>query len=666
MLLPKLISGELKMQGDNAEFREGDVMSTATLTSLAMLKVNIDQGKDYLEYLRPFVLQVLLAHNPDPVTNRVVSQHIRDQFGLEIPKQTVEIVLKRLSKRRSLERKDGVYRIIGNLPDPQIAAKRSEAERHIEAVLCGLREFSQGTIKPILNSEDAVDAIKAFLAEFDITCLRAYLQGTAIPQLEGIHKTDIVLVSEYVQHVQRTDPERFDSFLILVQGHMLANALLCPDLQNVPKTYHNVTFYFDTPLLVQRLGLEGESKQAATRELIIILRQLGGKVVAFSHSLEELQGVLRGAAAYVGSPNGLGPIVSEARMRGTTKSDLLLVAESVDGKLGEADIEVEDTPRYIETFQIDEVVFENVLDDEISYHNPRAREYDINSVRSVYAIRGSKRAPSVEKARAIFVTSNDSFAKAAWKYGKQHESSRDVSCVITAFSLANMAWLKAPMGAPSIPHTQVLAIAYAALEPSRKLWGKCITEIDKLRGQGKITEHDHQVLRSSPLVSAELMHLTLGKDDALTEETVIQVLERVTNEIKKEESEKLTVEQTAHQETQDSLNSQMALNQKIRSSLYWQRRRWASVLAWIASGIIAIVLVFGLFAGFKLRPTDQIFDWGIAGGSIIIALLTLANLLFGSTVKDLHNWVEKRISTWLFKHAAKSIGIDLREFEVTD
>ena len=60
-------------------------MSTVTLTSLAILKVHIDQGNDYLDYLRPFILQVLVEHKPDPVTIEVVSDYIRTQFGLEIP-----------------------------------------------------------------------------------------------------------------------------------------------------------------------------------------------------------------------------------------------------------------------------------------------------------------------------------------------------------------------------------------------------------------------------------------------------------------------------------------------------------------------------------------------------------------------------------------------------
>ena len=345
-------------------------MPTNTLTSLAILKVNIDQGNDYLDYLRPFIFQILTDHNLDPITGGVVSQHIREQFGLEIPSLTIETILRRLSKHYPIKRIAGVYRKVGDLPDPQITAKQAEAERHIGAVLNGLKEFSQETVSPIATDEEAVTSVSAFLTEFSITCLRAYLRGTAIPSVGETRQTDIVLVSDYVQQIQRTDPERFVSLLILVQGHMLANALVCSDLQNAPRTFRNMTFYLDTPLLIQRLGSEGEPKQTAIRELITLINNLEGKVAVFAHSQDELRRVLTGAANHLGSPDARGTIVFEARKRGTTKSDLLLLAASIDERIGEADIKVESSPTYMEAFQIDEAAFEEILEDEVSYYNP--------------------------------------------------------------------------------------------------------------------------------------------------------------------------------------------------------------------------------------------------------------------------------------------------------
>lgn len=622
----------------------------------------IDQGGDYLEYLRPFVLQVLVNNRPDQITDQIVSEYIQDEFGLVIPNRTIQIVLKRIARKNLLKKNKGIYRITGEIPDPQITAKQKSAEDEIATVLRGLRQFSQETIKPISSDEEAVNSLCTFLAKFDITCLRAYLRRTAIPSLKEDTQAHIVLVSKYVRYLYQNDPDQLNSFLILVQGHMLANALLCPDLPTVSQSYRGVTFYLDTPLLVHRLGVEGEAKKAAACELIDLLIRLGGTVSVFSHSREELQNVLNGAVNYVDSPHGRGPIVYEARRSGTTKSDLMLIAESIDDILTDAKINVEDTPRYIKAFQIDETVFENLLSDNISYWNQRAAEYDINSVRSIYGIRANKPARSLEKARAVLVTSNGGFARAAWQYGRKFDSTRDVSSVITDFSLANMAWLKVPMGAPMIPSTQLLAFSYAALGPSQELLEKYMAEIDKLEKEGTITKSDHQLLRSSTRACEELVDLTLGEDVALTSETVIQTLDRVSNEIKKKETEKLNVEEEAHRRTRDALNTQLDQNQEIRRNLYWRCRKRAKYLASTISTVVVIALLVALSSGFGLRATNQILAWGLIGPSaIVLAVLTLGNLISGFNVKLLQEWVQKQCLIWLLKREAKVTGVDLSD-----
>lgn len=352
--------------------------STETLTSLAMLKVRIDQGKDYLEYLRPFILQVLVDHKPDPVTDAGVRDCLRDQFGLEIPERVVQILLKRISRSNLLKRDSGVYHITGPLPNPGITAKKSEAKRHITAVVTHLMEFSKSTAKPISTEDEAVTALCSFLAEFDIPFLRAYLRGTAIPTVVEKQRSHVILISEFAVHIQRTDPKLFESFHIMVQGHMLANALLCPDLQNAPKTYNGVSFYLDTPLMIRWLGLEGDPKQAAAVELIRLLKSLGATVATFSHSRDELIHVLKGVSDHLEGPNNRGTIIMEAKRKGTTKSDLLLLAGQIDDKLTDSEIKIINTPQYVTKFQIDEKVFAKVLDEEVSYFNLRAKDYDIN------------------------------------------------------------------------------------------------------------------------------------------------------------------------------------------------------------------------------------------------------------------------------------------------
>ena len=633
-------------------------MPTDTLTSLAILKVNLDHGRDYLDYIRPFILNVLTVEHPEIITDGVVGRLILKHFGLEIPDQVVEIVLRRVARRRYIERDHGVYRIARDLPKSRMNSKVSDAEAHIKAVVDGLKQFSIETAKPITSDNEAIAAICAFLSEFDITCLRSALRETAIPVLGGQHRTEIVLVSEYVRHLRQSAPVRFKSFIILVQGHMLANALTCPDLRHAPKNFRNVKFYIDTPLLVRAIGADGEEMRDAVLATLNLVSSLGGRISAFSHSREELRRVLQSAADSLDVPNAQGAIVFEARRKGSTRSDLLLLAESIDDYLSAANIEVEATPSYIEEFQIDESVFEKALDDEVSYFNPRAKEYDINSVRSIYVIRATASAPSLEKSRAVFVTSNSGFAKAAWEYGQQYESSKNVSSVITDFSLANIAWLKEPMQQPSIPTSQLLAFSYAALQPPSELLDKYLTEIDRLETQGTITERDHQLLRSSPLVHGELMTMTLGEEEALTENTITETLARVSSEIRKEETQKLTKEQQEHRETREALSREEERRNQVTSRVYLRCRRKAKFLAWSASTIVTVSIVSGLASGIRFYGDVGIVASMVGGGSVVLGAMTLANLVFGISVKGGHDWLERRLLRWLLVRESNATGID--------
>ncbi len=659
-------------------------MPTNTLTSLAILRVEIDRNRDYLAYLEPFVLQVLSDWNMNVVAINDITDCIRQRFGLAIPERTVEIVLRRFTRRKILTRENNELKINGPIPDPQLSSRQAEAEQHIQSVISGVIRFSRQSVNPMEDEEQAVEAVCAFLSEFDISCLRSYLKGTAIPEADEASTADKVLVSNYVQFINQDEPDLFKSFLILVQGHMLANALVCPDLENAPRSFTGVTFYLDTPILIRKLGLEGIAKKNAVDDLLVLIKNLGGKVAAFSHSREELYNAIQGAATYVESTDGRGSIIQEARRAGTTRSDLILLAETVDEKLSHDGVEVEPTPRYTDRIQIDEGVFEQVLVDEVSYFNPRAKEFDVNSVRSIYVKRGKKHIPSLEKSHAVLVTSNSAFAKAAWQYGQQYAPSQSVSTVITDFTLANLAWLKAPMGGTAIPRTQLMALSYAALQPSRELLGKYLSEVERLEKHGNISERDHQLLRSSPMVLNELMNLTLGDDHLFTEVTVTEILDRVVGEIKKDavdmaeqsESGRLAAqlalkEEAARSEqlekdrrtTQQALEDQIEQNNKILSSLYWNCDYRAK--CWARGVSLGIALFFVIIIALSALGFDGLPTWSRWLIVCALAGLTAANLIFGLTVTGIYNWIKRFLRTNFVKRQARSLGINLEEFGAT-
>jgi len=636
-------------------------MHSATLTSLAMLKVDIDHGNDYLDYLKPFIIQVLFDHNPDPVTDQGVCDYLRADYGLEIPTRTVQIVLKRIVKLGLLVRSEHVYRIKDGIADPSIYTQKAKANRHIQSVISGLQSYSRDTIKPILSNEEAVNAIISFLDEFSIPCLKSFIRGTAIPTIDNKKDTDVVLVSHYVLHIQESDPERFKSFIVMLQGHMLANALLCPDLQNAPKSYKEVTFYLDTPLLVRWLGVEGKPKEKAITSLINLLHDLGAKIAIFDHTREELDSVIRGASEYIDAPDGRGPIVEYARGNGITKSDLLLLSNQIDKKLTEVGIGIIKAPVYSKSLHIDEGEFEEALFDEVFYLNPVAKEHDLKSVGCIYYLRRGISPKELEKAKAVLVTSNTGFAKAAYAYGQAKSETKEVSAVINDFSLANMAWLKAPMAAIEIPTVEVLAFSFAALQPPQSMLNRYVDEIDKLEKSGDISERDHQFLRSSVLAHGELMKLTLGEEDALSGETIIETLKRAKAEIQQEAMSKLKDERELHDRTKKKFDQQIEDHGKILKGIYLRCDTKANRLIQATRVLLYLVLIAGVLSGFNIRTSNKYIGDGLLIGSIILGIMTMFNLALGFSIDSLLNKRHLRIRNWLIKREAKALDIDLSD-----
>ena len=631
-------------------------MSSSTLVSLAMLRVNSDQHRDYLEYLRPFILDILVNESLKTTTVLEIHSHLLARFGLNIPEPSVHILLKRIARKHGFTKEDKVYTIPkGFSVKSNITIQKSEAERHIQAVVSGLIEFSQDTNAPI-DSEDrkkATDCLIQFLSKFNILCLRAYLRGTALPNIHADEKTYNFLVGKYILHLQQIHPERFESFMILMQGHMMANALTCPDLAQVPDTYRRVTFFLDTPILIQLLGLDTKYKKNSIKNLIELLGNLKGKFAVFSHVKDELKVAIDNAANNLENPENTNSIVREARNRGKTKSDLLLFAEKIDDKLSEFKIVEEITPQYNNknhNLQIDESAFESVLKAKVLYYSQKARENDINSVRSIYVLRKGLIPRTVEKSKAILVTSNTQFAKAAWQYGQEHEETKQVSSVITSFSLANMAWLKAPMGANSLPEIEVLAFAYAALRPSKELLDKYLKEIERLKREGDITPKDHQLLRNYKM-DKELMNSTMGDEKIVNKYTIQEVLTKIENKIKEPEVEKFETEKKKHEQTKKALLKEKNRIQKMKNRSFWNCKKRAKRWSWFLFIIIVIIIVLVIYF--------------ISGNEFVSSfvgfLIPVINVL-GIKIPSLQ--IRKILESqlfhkWFLKRAEKIIGLTL-------
>ena len=85
-------------------------MRTATLTSLAILKVNWDEkGHDYADNFVPFVIEAIRLSPQPEISVSGIQKSIRDEFGLVIPQGAVNTLLRRAQRRGAVSREHGIF-----------------------------------------------------------------------------------------------------------------------------------------------------------------------------------------------------------------------------------------------------------------------------------------------------------------------------------------------------------------------------------------------------------------------------------------------------------------------------------------------------------------------------------------------------------------------------
>lgn len=629
-----------------------------TFCSLAILKVDLDEGRrDYIGYFENFVVHLLSTKRPSPVTDAEISKMFEEEFGLKLPERAAQLVLRRLVKQGYLVREHGVYEICGELPKVDLSSKRSAAIENINRVYKGLKRFAQEKFELQWGDVDVTEALLSFLGTFAVDCLRAYVFNTALPEMPNSLPKNQYVVGRYISQLHHDKHEDYECVIILVKGQMFSNALICPDLEGLEKDFQVVTFYLDTSVVLSALDLQGIEKYESISSILELIKRLRGTIAVFAHTLNEVDTILSFAEHNIDNVQISNPVLIEIRQAGLKRGDITLLRERIPEKLKEIGVLPRSTPKYIKDFQISESEMEEALQRGVGYQNPRALAHDINSVRSIYALREGSVPKRLEDTTAVLVTTNNLFSKAAFEVGKTHNSTKEVSSVITDYSLANVAWLKAPLEAPDLPTKELMAACYAAMEPSRSLWDRYLTELDAMKAAGTLTPDDHALLRVSGVAVDELMNLTLGDEEALTRQLIPKVLARVKAELSKEHETIMAGVTQAHEKTQREKQSL----ERSRDFTRTRFRQASRVLAYVVTGFLSIFALFVLVSGaaastnwtgawFQNSPIlASVFNFGVGAAAIWAVVNWICGLTFIELYRRIKNWFEVRILAQLNK-----------------
>ena len=475
------------------------------------------------------------VNSSETIQDAAVSALLRDLCGLNIPSRPMQVILKRLVKKGLLEKNDHVFKInrAKLLEESDIFDEKTDVQIRIGNVIKKFQSFCQKELSREFPPEEVINLFVHFFDKHLIQTMYLALGDSDIENEKYIDSK----VGKFILDAKKNDIECFECIVVLLKGYIIANAITTNEYESVSQFYRDVSFYFDTSLILDLCGFHNQYSHDSVVELIELIKKIGGRIYVFSKTKDEVDSVIDYAISFMRrKSNGVGNrIVRSAKEKQMEVSELELKKLKLQENLMGYGISIQPDPPFHPRFNIDENALRETLNSHIKYREnaDNAENHDVRAIQSIYLLRKDKIAQKVEDSIALFVTDNTEYARAARDFGEQYRSG--FAPVVTSFFLANQAWLKYPFSESSLPQNELLSVAYASQKLSNDFLRKYLEKIEILKQEKNLKDDDYLLL-TSVVREEEIMDVTQGNDELLTAHTVHELNEIVRKRVARDET----------------------------------------------------------------------------------------------------------------------------------
>lgn len=661
-------------------------MENKLIQTLALLKMNWEspQRKDYLDIFIPFIIECIKDSAVDPITPQSIQPILRRKFAISFPENIIYSLLKRAKKKKILTLSDKAMfrnvKAISEFKTTDLFKKKQEKLlSRYEIFIKELIKFAYMKYHKVWKTKYAEKILFDYLDTNGLTILSTLTSGVPLKQVIGKKRRsnkDIYVIAKFILNAEHEKTADFNYFESIVQGHILASSMYLPDISTANKTLKNTKFYFDTSFLIYSLGYAGPERQVACKELLDLLSQSGACLYCFEHTVIEIEGILYACSCAL-DPTKSGALFGQAAeyflANHFTETDVMQLKNSLrDDIYTNLNVAVVDKPEYCK-YSIDETYLRQELDRHLKYANPRALDFDVDSISAIIRLRKGQIQEKIEDCKAVFITTNYALARAVRFYSETngHDRSTVPPC-ITDHRLTAHVWLKMPNKAPSLPKKRIIADCYAAIQPSDKFWQRYFDQIEKLKTKKNISEEQYLLLRYDIGVRKRIAELSQGdeelfEDDVWKAGTITELINLSKNEIKKQlhkvydaefiaKEEKIEKITNAYNELKKEMDDQqrreelrkVARKQKVRkiskriSNFIGNIIKYGFILILLFAAVISL-----FFSNSTIGGVVPVFFVGIA--LFVFFILTILNLAWGVTVEKICRRITFKIDNKLEK-----------------
>ena len=377
--------------------------SDRLLATMALVRSNADQARDYIAYFEPFATDRLKAWPPDaPVEPHALTKAICAEWGVpSVPVAVGKILMARASARDELIKTDRG----GWFPNRRVLAEAADLAAERQAMLARMRALAHAVVSYAQrvhgldwSEQQASTALERLTEDFGAELALAKRNG-GLAAADLSEDEALAVVHGFARQAVEIDPTNFDYLVEMVQGTMLVNALYFKDVAGTSNKLGGLRVYLDTTPVLRALGLAADPVCEATRELLAMLgHEFKVKMFVFSHTLAEITGVLDAVAAArrrgrrgTDRQGALGGRNREAIdtviQKGWSAGEIDSMVAEIEHRLRALGIGVIETPPHVEKDQIDELRFEEILDRTVTYRSKEPCVKDLKSLAAVDRLR---------------------------------------------------------------------------------------------------------------------------------------------------------------------------------------------------------------------------------------------------------------------------------------
>jgi hypothetical protein len=525
-------------------------VSSGGLVTVAFLKARLDEGDDHLGIFMPFINNAIVSLDETSFTGGDIQTLIADEHGIQMPLTTITTLLGRATKLGSIRREAGRYWRNPDVDPPRLSIE-TETSKITESQIRlakALRHHAEDR-GLVLGSDDA--AVALLLDFLDREQVGLLVSTPPVP--DSPTKREHAIVAEFLSTGIAQNADLQAAVGEVLQGLVLYHAAFLPDLADVGMNFKNLTVCFDSVLVRQLLGFEGETAQRFMRETLDLLKASGVRCVVFDRSVAEIQRILAMYENKLGTAAGRASIrpVPMARHFLTARygpSDVRQLSALLEESILSTGLTIERTPsRQREWTRGELALAKRLVDPERPDPKEPRIQHDVDCVAGVNTIRKGHNANRIEDCKAVFATTSGRVIRNTLRWWTEDEQETGVAPIADIRAIANLAWLKKPSIAPTYPLHELVSLCAAVLRPSASTWKRFTQHLERLVAAREITSDEMTAVLISSMSDHLLREAELaGFDEEHDADTLDEVVHRVRESYAEESAREIEALRASH------------------------------------------------------------------------------------------------------------------------